>query len=67
MIGKLPNQEQKHLFLPNLRDFIDPKHELCLLADEIVWSDFEMEFASLYSKTEQPAKSVRLMVGLLIF
>jgi transposase, IS5 family len=66
MIGKLLNQEQKDLFLPNLCDFINPKHELCLLSDKIVWNYFETEFASLYSKTGQPAKPIRLMVGLLI-
>jgi transposase, IS5 family len=66
MIGKLLNQEQKDLFLPNLCDFINPKHELCLLADKIIWNDFETGFASLYSKTGQPAKPIRLMVGLLI-
>lgn len=66
MIGRLPNQEQKHLFLPNLRDFINPKHELFLLAEAINWEEFEREFASLYSKTGQPAKPIRLMVGLLI-
>ena len=66
MIGKLPNQEQKHLFLPNLRDFINPKHELCLLAEAINWEEFETEFAPLYSKTGQPAKPIRLMMGLLI-
>ncbi len=66
MIGKLPIQEQKHLFLPNLRDFINPKHELCLLAEAINWEEFEADFAPLYSKTGQPAKPVRLMVGLLI-
>jgi transposase, IS5 family len=66
MIGKSPNQEQKHLFLPNLREFINPGHELCLLAERIDWKGFEEEFAGLYSKVGQPAKPVRLMVGLLI-
>lgn len=66
MIGKLPKREQKHLFLPNLMDFINPNHELCLLAEAIDWEEFEGEFAPLYSKTGQPAKPVRLMVGLLI-
>ncbi len=66
MIGKSPNTEQKHLFLPNLIDFIDPQHELCLLADKIDWSSFESDFAPLYSEVGCPAKPIRLMVGLLI-
>jgi IS5 family transposase len=66
MIGKSPNQDQKHLFLPNLTDFINPSHELYLLAEKIDWSLFESEFAPLYSKVGQPAKPIRLMVGLLI-
>ena len=66
MIGKSPNQNQTHLFLANLADFIDPKHRLCLLAEKIDWQDFEAELASLYSAVGCPAKPVRLMVGLLI-
>ena len=66
MIGKSPNQAQKHLFLPLLAEFIDPHHELCLLAERIQWQQFENEFAALYSNVGSPAKPVRLMVGLLI-
>jgi IS5 family transposase len=66
MIGKKPDQGQKHLFLPNLEGFINPRHELCKLADEIEWDDFEVEFGGLYSRVGCPAKPIRLMVGLLI-
>lgn len=66
MIGKSPLQEQRHLFLPNLREFLNPQHELCLLAEKIDWNSFETEFAALYSRVGCPAKPVRLMVGLLI-
>jgi IS5 family transposase len=66
MIGKSPNRDQKHLFMPNLDEFINPKHELCLLADKIDWDFFEQQFAPLYSDQGAPAKPVRLMVGLLI-
>lgn len=59
-------QGQKHLFLPNLIESINPEHELCKLADEIKWEEFEGEFARLYSAVGCPAKPVRLMVGLLI-
>ncbi len=66
MIGKSPNQEQRHLFLPNLTEFINPQHQLYLLAEKLDWNVFESEFAPLYSSVGQPAKPIRLMVGLLI-
>ena len=66
MIGKSPNQEQKHLFLPNLSEFINHNHELCLLAKAIDWQKFETEFSPFYSKIGSRAKPIRLMVGLLI-
>jgi transposase, IS5 family len=66
MIGKSPNENQKHLFLPNLTDFINLQHQLCLLAEKIDWQAFEADFAPLYSTVGSPAKPVRLMVGLLI-
>lgn len=66
MIGKSPNENQKHLFLPNLTDFINLRHELCLLANKIDWQQFESDFAPLYSNFGAPAKPIRLMVGVLI-
>lgn len=66
MMGKSPERGQKHLFLANLMDFIDPRHRLCLLAEAIDWEGFEEGFAPLYSSVGCPAKPVRLMVGLLI-
>jgi IS5 family transposase len=66
MIGQPPNQGQTHMFLPNLSEFINPRHELCLLADGINWDDFELGFSRLYSAMGAPAKPVRLMVGLLL-
>lgn len=66
MIGKSPNQCQTHLFLPLPADFIDPEHQLCLLANRIDWQFFETRFAPLYSNVGAPAKPIRLMVGLLI-
>jgi IS5 family transposase len=66
MIGKSPDQGQKHLFLANLNGFINPKHELCMLANKMDWDGFETGFAGLYSSVGREAKPVRLMVGLLI-
>lgn len=66
MIGKPANQNQRNLFQPLLREFINLKHELVLLADKIDWSYFEKEFAPLYSKTGKPAMPIRLMIGSLM-
>ena len=66
MIGKSPNERQKHLFMPNLTDFINLQHQLCLLADKIDWRQFETDLAPFYAKVGTPAKPIRLMVGLLI-
>lgn len=52
--------------MPNLTDLVNPRHQLYLLAERIDWTVFEQEFAPLYSTVGQPAKPVRLMVGLLI-
>lgn len=66
MIGKSPNELQKHLFLPNLTDFINLEHQLCLMARKIDWQQFETDLAPLYASVGTPAKPIRLMVGLLI-
>ena len=66
MIGNSPNEQQKHLFMPNLTDFINLQHQLCLLAEKIDWHQFEIDFAPFYSTVGTPAKPIRLMVGLLI-
>jgi len=66
MKGTLPDQTQRDLFRPLLRDMIDPKHELALLADGVDWNYFEEEFSPLYSNTGQPGVPVRLMVGCLM-
>lgn len=66
MLGKSPNRDQKHLFMPDLVEFINPKHELYLLAEAIDWQQFETDLAEFYSNLGAPAKPIRLMVGLLI-
>lgn len=63
MIGKSKNQHQKNLFQYLLKEFIDPKQELALLAEEINWQYFEQEFSKHYSHTGQPSMPIRLMVG----
>ena len=66
MTGKSPNQNQKNLFQPLLKDFINLQHELVTLTNQIPWKEFEKEFATLYSHTGTPGKPIQLMVGLLI-
>jgi len=66
MLGKSAIQNQRSMFNPLLTDFIDMKHELVLLANEIDWKYFEKEFSDYYSKVGQPSMPLRLMVGSLL-
>ena len=66
MKGKSPNQQQRNLFLPILKDIVNPNHELILLAHKIDWQELEDEFSPLYSHTGQPGMPIRMMVGLLL-
>jgi len=66
MIGKIVNQNQRDLFQPLLKDFIDMSHELVLLSDKIDWNYFEKDFSKYYSNTGQPSMPIRLMVGSLM-
>lgn len=66
MLGKSPDQNQRDLFSPLLKDFIDLNHELVLLAEQIDWKHFEDSFSNLYSNTGQPSMPIRLMVGCLL-
>lgn len=66
MLGKSSNQNQKNLFQALLKEFINPSHELVILANGIDWAGFEQEFTPLYSEVGTPSKPVRLMTGLLI-
>ncbi|MDR1274035.1 MAG: transposase [Odoribacteraceae bacterium] len=66
MLGKLPEITQRDLFRPMLKDFINPRHELVLLADAIDWQYFEDEFRQYYSENGAPSIPPRLMVGCLM-
>jgi len=66
MIGKPQNQNQREMFRPLLKEFIDMSHELVLLSDKIDWYYFEDNFSQYYSNTGQPAMPIRLMVGSLL-
>jgi hypothetical protein len=52
MLKKLPVQPQLEMFKTVLASFINPRHELCLLAKEIDWDYLEKEFAPLYGNRE---------------
>ena len=49
-----------------LVSFINPEHELCLLAKKINWDSLEKEFAPLYAKVGRPSIPIRTIVGLLL-
>lgn len=66
MKGKSPNQNQRNMFLPILKDIVNPEHELVILSHKIDWDTFEDEFHNLYSHTGQPGVPIRMMVGLLL-
>lgn len=57
---------QLHFLAPTLKEQLNPRHELYLLAHEIDWIYFENEFKDLYSDKGRPAHSIRLMTALLI-
>lgn len=57
---------QPNLFQSSLRDMLDSNDPLVALAETIEWEFFEDSFASFYAECGRPAKSIRLMVGLLI-
>ena len=66
MKGKLPSQNQRNLFRPILKEIVNPRHELIILAHRINWEMFEKDFSLLYSHTGQPGVPIRTMVGLLL-
>jgi len=66
MVKKSPNQEQFNIFQPLLKQIINPKDELVVLAHRIDWKQLEKELSVHYSNTGTPSKPIRLMCGLLI-
>lgn len=66
MLKKLPVQPQLEMFKTVLTSFINPEHELCLLAKKIDWKSLEDGFASLYGNVGRPSVPIRTMVGLLL-
>ena len=63
MLGKVSEITQHDMFSPLLKDFIDPSHELVLLADTIDWQYFEEEFKQFYcANNGAPEKSIQQML-----
>jgi len=57
---------QLNFLLPTLKEQLNQRHPLYLLADQVLWNYFESEFSVLYSEEGRPAKPIRLMVSLLM-
>jgi len=57
---------QLHFLAPTLKEQLNPKNGLYLLAHELDWDYFEREFAPMYSDKGRPAHAIRLMTSLLI-
>jgi IS5 family transposase len=55
MLKKLPVQLQLEMFKTVLANFINPQHELCLLAKEIDWDYLEKEFTPLHGEAGRPS------------
>jgi IS5 family transposase len=66
MKGSSPDINQSSFLMPGLKKQLDPKHPIYQLNDRINWSAINEDFKELYSHTGRPAKSVRLMVSLLL-
>jgi IS5 family transposase len=66
MLAK-PKIENQSSFFFTLEDTLNQKHPLYILSNWMDWKLFENEFSPLYCEDNgRPAKSIRLMVGLLI-
>ena len=48
MIGTLAQNSQLEIYKRYLDNIVDPKHELCILANRINWSHFDKVFQRLY-------------------
>ena len=66
MRSKNQPRNQLNFLSPTLKEQLNPKHELYLLADEIDWDYFDNEFTKYYSDKGRPAHPIRLMISLLI-
>jgi transposase, IS5 family len=66
MKSNSPDQSQANIFKPILKQIINPKDPLAILADLFPWKALEKSLEQYYSHTGSPAKPIRLMASLLI-
>lgn len=66
MVGKTPKIPQLNIFQTPLKNFIDMKHELCILAHKIDWESIENDLSKFYSDFGRPSVPIRKMVGLML-
>lgn len=67
MIGKTDKSPQLDIFKVPLVQFIQEKHELCLLANEIDWGSIEKEFGQYYCPDNgRPSVPIRKIIGVLL-
>jgi IS5 family transposase len=61
------DQDQLNLFSPVLKQIVNPKHALCVLAHKMDWMKIESSLSKRYNSDQgRPAKPIRLMCSLLI-
>jgi IS5 family transposase len=65
MLSKLSPKTQLG-FYSTFEEQLSHSHPLYVLANKINWKNFEEAFSKLYSDEGRPAKSIRLMVSLLM-
>lgn len=66
MVGKIVSNPQLNIFETPLLSFINPQHELCVLASEIDWGSVEKDFSGYYADSGRPSIPIRKMVGLML-
>jgi IS5 family transposase len=60
------NHSQQNFLSPLLKDQLNPKHPLYVLAGKLDWARLESELLPYYSDKGRPAKPIRLMAGLML-
>jgi IS5 family transposase len=65
MLSK-PKSTSQLGFYSTFEEQLSHSHPLYILANQINWNTFEEAFSKLYSEEGRPAKSIRLMVSLII-
>lgn len=64
MVGKIDKTPQLSIFDTPLKNFINLKHELCVLSSQINWNSLEQDFSIYYTDFGRPSIAIRTMIGL---